>query len=516
MLLISLTLLISPRRIMNPHTITATVDVQLAAPAVQYSRNLFGQFIEHFHRQIYGGVWEPGSVLSDAKGYRLDVVDALRELSVPVVRWPGGCFVSGYHWIDGVGPNRVSTFDKAWRVDEPNEFGTDEFVDWARLIGAEPYICTNAGTGTAEEMSDWVEYSNRVGGSRWPELRRSNGHDEPHSVRFWSIGNENYGDWEIGAKAPEEWARFVAESAKMMKRADPTISLLAAAVDDLEWNIPLLREAGRYLDYISIHGYWDALADVNAPSSYLECMARTLEPENSIRRVEAMIRATGNEGVSIAFDEWNLRGWHHPWTTEPGFVEARDLNDDNSTYTVADAVFSAVFLNTCLRHADTVTMANLAPTVNARGPLFVHPEGIVRRSTFHVMSMYGTMLGSHVLAASVSSPSLEIGDTRVPQVDVVATGTPGSNEIVLAMINTSDTEAASCSITIDRTPIDGSFPATVLTGDDVDSFNDIGHPDSVAPVSATLEFRAGSVVLPPHSITFCSVAGSGARIQGRE
>src|SRR4051794_7268075 len=164
------------------------------------NRMIFGQFLEHFQRQVYGGVFEPGSSLSDKNGFRLDVIEALRELKVPIVRWPGGCFASAYHWRDGVGRDRQPSFDKAWGVEDPNSFGTDEFVRWCRLIGAEPYICTNAGTGTPEEMSNWVEYCNLAAKGRYSRIRTANGSPEPFNVRYWSIGNENYLGGEIGAK----------------------------------------------------------------------------------------------------------------------------------------------------------------------------------------------------------------------------------------------------------------------------------------------------------------------------
>ena len=163
-----------------------------------YDRMIFGQFIEHFHRQIYGGIYEPGSNLSDEQGFRKDVIEALRELKVPVVRWPGGCFVSSYHWFDGVGPIRTPAYDKAWHVEDPNTFGTDEFIAWCRKIGAEPFICTNAGTGTPEEMSDWVEYCNLRIWVNMPKMRIANGHPEPYNVKYWSMGTKitDPGKWE--------------------------------------------------------------------------------------------------------------------------------------------------------------------------------------------------------------------------------------------------------------------------------------------------------------------------------
>ena len=255
----------------------ATVRVDAAAATTPLNRLVLGGFIEHFHRQIYGGIFEPGSPLSDEKGFRKDVIAALRELRLSVVRWPGGCFVSAYHWKDGVGPNRRPSFDKAWGVEDPNTFGTDEFVAWCRLVGTEPYICGNAGTGTPEEMSDWVEYCNQDQG-RWARLRAANGHPHPYRVRYWSIGNENYGDWEIGTKTTEEWGLFVRETAKMIRRVDPSTVLLAAALPDTVWTKHLLNAAGHNLNMVSIHGYYDPLWAANSPSNYATCTMRSRSP----------------------------------------------------------------------------------------------------------------------------------------------------------------------------------------------------------------------------------------------
>ncbi|MGN6742749.1 MAG: alpha-N-arabinofuranosidase [Amnibacterium sp.] len=484
----------------------ARIDIATGRPSVRYSRAVFGHFVEHFHRQVYGGVFEPGSPLADAQGFRLDVLDALAELRIPNVRWPGGCFVSAYHWLDGVGPDRTPTYDRAWRVTDPNTFGTDEFLEWCRRLGAEPYLCTNAGTGTPEEMADWLEYCNLPQGSRWADRRAANGHPDPYGVRFWSIGNENYGDWEIGAKSAAEWARFVTESAKMMRRTDPSITLMTAAVDDLDWTLPLLASAGKYLDLISIHGYWDRLDSVNEPSGYVEAMARTLEPERAITRMEAVIRASGQD-VGIAFDEWNLRGWHHPWEPGAASIAARDLNDDDSTYTMADAVFSASFLNACLRHASSVRMANIAPTVNARGPLHVHPGGLVRRTTFHVLAMYGNLLGDEVLDAAVRSSAMDAAGTEVPVVDAVATVDTATGGVAVALVNKSPTEQARCEVRIDGALAAGRIPATLLTADSPDAFNGITDPDAVRPQELELG-RDGTVVLPPHSVAVCRLEAS--------
>lgn len=206
------------------------------------SRMIYGQFAEHLGACVYEGIWVgEDSPIPNTRGYRNDALEALRELKVPVLRWPGGCFVSSYHWKDAVGAHRKPAFDKAWRVEDPNTFGTDEYIRLCRKIGCEPYICTNAGTGTAEEMSDWVEYCNLESEGQYAKWRIENGSKQPYGVRYWSIGNENYGSWEIGAKSTDEWGRLVREAAKMMKHVDPCVELSAAALPDVDWNISLLK-----------------------------------------------------------------------------------------------------------------------------------------------------------------------------------------------------------------------------------------------------------------------------------
>ena len=186
-------------------------------------------------------------------------------------------------------------YDKAWKVEEPNTFGTDEYINWCRIIGAEPYICTNAGTGTPEEMSDWVEYCNLNIG-KYAIMRRENGHKDPYNVLYWSVGNENWGAHEIGAKTITEWGGLVRESSKMMRAVTPELKLFAAALPDTSWTVPLLKEAGYLLDYVSIHGYWDPLWAINNVSPYIDCMMRTTAPEDDIKRTIRILDETGFRG----------------------------------------------------------------------------------------------------------------------------------------------------------------------------------------------------------------------------
>jgi len=482
---------------------SAIVAVSTSAKGRTYSRMLFGGFLEHFHRQIYGGIFEPGSPLSDAKGFRTDVIEAVKELRTPIVRWPGGCFVSAYHWKDGVGKVRQPSFDKAWGVEDPNTFGTDEFVEWCRLAGIEPYICGNAGTGTPEEMSDWVEYCNQTEG-RWARLRKASGHPEPFNVRYWSVGNENWGGHEIGAKTKEEWGLFVRETVKMMRRTDPSVILTAAALGD-DWNRNLLQHAGHRLNMISIHGYWDGLWVDDRPSDYATCMMRSTQPEESIVTVERLLDSTGFKGrITIAFDEWNLRGWHHPGV-ETGFspeqIKARERNDIAATYTMADALFSACFLNSCLRHPDTVKMANIAPLVNTRGPLFVHPKGIVKRTTYHVMSMYANLLAPRVARATVTSDPFKHGNGTVPAVDAVVTCDAARKDWRIVLVNRHPSATVNCALQFDGVSASGTCQATVLAGDAPEAFNDVERPARVSPQRVELAFQGGAVALSPHSLT---------------
>ena len=482
-----------------------TIIISPDAELFQYNRMIFGQFIEHFHRQIYGGIFDPGSKLSDENGFRKDVIEALRELKVPIVRWPGGCFVSSYHWLDGVGHNRIPTYDKAWKVEEPNTFGTDEYIKWCQAIGAEPYICTNAGTGTPEEMSDWVEYCNLDIG-KYAIMRHENGNPEPYKVKYWSVGNENWGSHEIGAKTIVEWGGLVRESSKMMRAVNPDLKLFAAALPDSNWTLPLLKEAGYLLDYVSIHGYWDPLWAVNNVSPYIDCMMRTSEPEKDIKRTIDILDETGFRGkIKIAFDEWNLRGWHHPVLGDfrkDMDYKARDKNDINSTYTMADALFTACFLNSCLRNASDVEISCFSPIVNARGAIYVHPEGIVKRTTFHVLNLYANTLENNVLPIDIVSQSLIKESRSTPILDAILTCNNSKTRFALAVVNKSPDKVVDF-----RTDFKGviskipkQITGVVLSGRTPDDFNDIDAENRVVPVQMQFNVINGMISLPAHSL----------------
>lgn len=298
----------------------------------------------------------------------------------------------------------------------------------------------------------------------------------------------------------------------MMKRVDSSIKLLAAsAADNLnrDWIGKMLQKAGDYLDYLSIHGYWDPLGRENKPSSYEVCMARSANPEEMIMKTEYILGALGFLGkIHIAFDEWNLRGWHHPFTgNREADIEARNLNDDNSQYTMADAVFSSVFLNACLRHCNTVTMANFSPTVNTRGMIYTHPNGIVLRTTYHVFDLYVNHTQPVVLDSHSESESFDVGEKEVPALDAVATCSEDWKTLSLCMVNRSLNESLKLELHLPWIT-NARAKQLALCGKSHDSFNDIKNPNEVVPEAHDLgEIKPLSTIeLSPHSVNILIIS----------
>ena len=472
---------------------------------------IYGQFLEHFHRQIYGGVFDPASPLSNEKGFRKDVLDACRQLDVPVIRWPGGCFVSAYHWREGVGKNREPSFDKAWRVEEPNTFGTAEFFELCEALDCKMYICSNAGSGTMEEMSDWLEYCNLESEGRYAKARILHGYEKPFGVKYFSIGNENYGAWEIGSHDSREWGRLVAESAKMLLRVDPEVELSAAALPDCEWNLELLKQAGPYLKWLSLHQYWDPIHTTNDLAAYEQTMAYTNDLSSSLDKVIGILKATGYLGkIHIAYDEWNLRGWYHPaihtYTQSKDkeeYLYPRDKNDDNSSYTMADTVFTACVLNMLHRYSPYVKMANYAPMVNTRGLIYTHEKGLVKRGTYHVFDLFSHKLGETIVDSwEPNTMMFEICDKNGQTIPVEMTDTLATlrsdGVCAVSLINKHPNCEAVISLeTADFTP-DHAILYTI-NGSSTDDYNDIDHPDNIRIREKTLpEWK--TIVLPPHSV----------------
>lgn len=488
----------------------ASIVIDTDEPAKKYDPMIFGGFIEHLGKQIYGGFFEPGSPLADKKGFRLDVIEAIKELKVPVIRWPGGCFVDSYHWKKGVGEVRQPYDDDRWGVLEPNTFGTHEFIELCRLIGAEPYICQNS-LASIQEMADWVAYCNNKTG-KLAEMRKKNGHSEPFNVRYWSVGNEKGGNRYIDK---------VRDTAIAMKQVDPSIQVTCSGAHgpDAYINPYLFPTAGKHLNLLSIHEYWIPNYQKHHTPDYLSCMMLSEKPDSHIGTVIKSLNKAGmRERLKIAFDEWNLRSWHHPGFSgheakkvdydDPvikALIKARDKSLEPSLYTMADALFCASFFNACLRNADDVTMANIACIVNQTGPLYVHPKGIVKRTHFHTMAMYANLLQAHVAKMQVNSERLTHGSESVAMVDAIATVDQSGKKWAVAMMNRHPSKEVACTLKMAEQLVDGTYEATILTGGSPDAYNDIEHPNRVAPKKIELTFKKGITSLPPHSLAIVDI-----------
>jgi alpha-N-arabinofuranosidase len=454
-------------------TVRATVRVDAERVVGTIDPKIYGNFAEHLGRCIYGGIYEPGSHLSDERGFRTDVIEMVRRLGVSILRWPGGNFVSGYHWLDGVGPReaRPRRHDLAWHAIESNQFGTDEFLEYCRVIGAEPYVCLNLGTGTIDEAAAWVAYCNCDDSTYYPELRRKNGHPEPYRVTHWGLGNELDGDWQIGHKTAEEYARTAEEVAKVLRWTDPSIRLVACGAQRVDWDWEVLRRTARHVDYISAHFYFrpqpgedevsSLLASPFAAAEYLDILASLIA---GIRREQQIERE-----IAIAVDEWNC--WYR---------ERKSPLEEQ--YNLTDAVCVAAFLNLLRRRAATIKIANLAQLVNVIAPIFTRPDGLFLQTIYWSLLAAVRYSGSLLIRCDVDGEGF--GSSRVvagsvPYVDALATLDPDTRKLYLSVVNMHAREGAEVQVSLHDARIHGQIQAHIVTGDRPDQVNSFENPEAV-------------------------------------
>ena len=364
----------------------ARIKIDIDRTIGEVDKNLYGNFVEHLGRCVYGGVYEKGSALSDERGFRTDVMEAAKGLNISLTRYPGGNFVSNYHWLDGVGTERTPRMELAWARLETNEFGTNEFVEYAKTIGTEPYFAVNMGTGTIEEARRWVEYCNVKEGPYYAELRKKHGYLEPHNIKYWSLGNEMDGFWQMGHLNAEDYCKKAREAAKLMRLTSPGIKLIAAGssnyrpdADPNEWNAKILHELRNVVDYIALHIYVG-----NPDNNYYNFLSTPLVMEQRTQIVRGMIlREMENSGrddqdpIYIAWDEYNV--WYRARTTEK-MKGTRALEEH---YNLEDALVIAGFLNGFVRNADIVKMANMAQLVNVIAPIFTNESGMFKQTIYY-------------------------------------------------------------------------------------------------------------------------------------
>ena len=480
-----------------------TVDVDRTIAPID--RNVFGGFAEHLGRCIYGGIYEPGSPDADANGLRRDVLAALTRLGMPVMRYPGGNFVSGYRWRDGVGParERPTRMDLAWHDLEPNSFGTNEFMDFCRVLGTEPYLVVNAGDGDMREARDWLEYCNGSNDTTLVKLRKQHGYEAPHGVRYWGIGNEVDGPWQIGYKTPEEYARVYTEYAKVMRWTDPSIKLLASAVSlwSPSWveRVQLLMEhAAAHIDYMAIHWYVGNDRERGYRDDDFESyMALSERIEDTLSGTEGIIRAMSSalqleRDIPIAVDEWNV--WYR--TGAAGKLEER--------YNLEDALVVAMHFNAFIRHAKSVKMANIAQIVNVIAPIMTTPEGVVLQSIFHPFELFSRTCGDTALDVNWSGDTFSTPEFAALRVlDVSATLGSSDKKLTVYLVNRSRDEIGETTIELTRGRFKGRARVSVVNGPDIKSINTVETPDAVDVREQTVGADGSSFVmeLEPHSFT---------------
>ncbi|MGB6597665.1 MAG: alpha-N-arabinofuranosidase [Candidatus Acidiferrum sp.] len=479
------------------------------------SRDLFGSFLEHLGRAIYEGIYDPQSKLSDANGFRKDVLDEIRKLGVPIIRYPGGNFVSGYNWLDGIGPkaDRPVVLDKAWNSVNSNQFGTDEFLAWSRLAGTEPLLGLNLGTGTPEQAAALVEYCNVDKGTRWSDLRRKNGIAEPYKVQRWCLGNEMDGPWQIGHMTATEYGLKAEDAARQMRYVDPSLKLIACGSSGpgmptyLEWDREVLEQCYDYVDAISLHRYFgDTQEETGGESS--KFLAMNLSMEQQIEEVAAVCDVVRGHKRSpkklwLSFDEWNV--WYRERTGDAvnGHRQfAPHLLEE--VYNLEDALLVGGLLNALIRKSDRVKLACLAQLVNVIAPIMTNENGLLRQTIYYPYSWALEFARGAALDLLVDSPTYDVsGMGAVNYVDVAGTMQSDTGKIALFLLNRDLAKPHEIQIVWE-----GSSPrpgeSLVLTGADLKATNTFDSPSRVVPQRGEQVSIAGgrtTFELPPRSYT---------------
>jgi len=472
---------------------------------------LFSGFIEHLGRAVYGGLYDPGNPLSDERGFRRDVLAALKPLRMPLVRYPGGNFVSAYDWRDGIGPReqRLPRLDYAWRSIEPNTFGTDEFMAWCKEVETAPMMVVNLGTAGAKEAAALLEYCNLPAGTAWADRRVAQGHPEPYSVKVWGLGNEMDGPWQAGHVPAEEYARRAQQAGRIMKRLDPSIELVACGSSKralptyLKWDRQVLEYCWEDVDYLSAHRYtYNSLGD----SAWF--LSEGVEVDRIIEDYAALfgyVRGLkrSDKRIYLAFDEWNV--WDRdqapvplpttPWQRAPHLLE--------QVYTLEDALVCAQFLTSFLRHADVVKIACLAQAVNVIAPILTRTDGLLIQSIYYPFVLMAEHARGRSLRPVISSPTYEAGERgSVPVIDAAVSHDPAAGQLGVFLVNRSLQEERGVSIEIADAKALRVTGVDVLAGHDPRLTNSWDHPKRIAPVrgQASLDPAGGlTLLLPPLS-----------------
>ncbi|MGD0694761.1 MAG: alpha-L-arabinofuranosidase C-terminal domain-containing protein [Terriglobia bacterium] len=495
--------------------------------------HLFGSFLEQLGRAIYTGIYEPGSPHADSNGFRTDVMEEIRGLGVPVIRWPGGNFVSGYHWLDGVGPkkDRPRVLDRAWNTLETNQFGTNEFMTWCKLVNTEPLMGMNFGTGSVENAVALVEYCNVEKGTRWSELRRQHGYEAPHNVRYWCLGNEMDGPWQIGHMVAVDYGRKAADAARQMRVIDPSLKLVACGSSGpfmptyLEWDRQVLEECYNEVDAISLHRYFGNSEETGGDSSrYLAlnlAMDRQIEEIIDVCDMVRGLKRT-NKRLWLSFDEWNV--WYRARSGDAvngHRQEAPRLLEE--PYNLEDALLVGGLVISLLRHSDRVRLACLAQLVNVIAPLMTNENGVLRNTIYYPYAWALQYARGNVLSLVPEGPTYEVprlgrpieaggaamsGLGQVPYLDIAATFDPVDKTATLFVLNRDLEKPRELVVDWQGMTPGKVTSAQVITGSDLKATNTFDSPKRVVP-QALEPPRVGAPMtleLPARSYTALKVS----------
>lgn len=430
---------------------TLSLDTQHHVGAID--RRIFSGFLEHFGRSIYEGAYDPQSTLADENGFRRDVIAALAQMQMPLVRYPGGNFVSTYNWTDGIGPRsrRPRRPDFAWKAVEPNSFGTDDFMKWCGKVGTAPMMAVNLGTRGAEDAGNLVEYCNMKPGTYWADQRVTNGHREPYGIRTWCLGNELDGPWQAGHVPAHEYAMRAQQAGKVMKGMDPSIELVIAGSSGrtmptyMEWDRTILEYSWDTVDYISAHRYSN-----NRQNDSAWFLAEGVEIDRILDDYTSLLGYVrglkrSNKRVFISFDEWNV--WYKNMEMDGQWKESPHLLEE--VYNFEDALVCGQYLNSFIRHADSVKIACLAQLVNTIGPLLTRRDGLLIQSIYHPFVLLSQHTRGNALRPVIDAPTFNAGDRHdVPTLDASVSHDTEGDTACISLINRDLKRALSVDIAV--------------------------------------------------------------------
>lgn len=479
----------------------------------EIDERVYGSFIEHMGRAVYTGIYEPSHKTADEQGFRKDVIEAINNLNVPIVRYPGGNFLSGYNWVDGIGPkeNRPTRLDYAWFSIETNQFGIDEFADWAKKANTEGMIAVNLGTGTPQEAGYLAEYCNIEKGTYWSDKRREYGHEKPHNFKVWCLGNEMDGPWQIGQLTAEDYAKKAKETAKILKWVDPEIKVVACGSSgkDIpsfpEWDLTVLNTCYEYIDYLSLHMYYeyngnvpDFLASFSDLNEFINIVKSTVNYAKAKHR--------SKKNVYLSLDEWNV--WSIKDMNPKRWEEAPSIAED--MYTMLDTLVVGGLLCTIVNNADTVKMACLAQLVNALSPIHTEPNGdILLHGTYYPFMQVSNYGRGKVYQNFLKCEKIKTNKYgEVSSLATLTTYDEKEKQLAFFVLNSEENEEVELTLNFKEFGELKMITHEIISGNDIFAVNTLEKPNTIKPINVEvvenigMEFNINLPKLSWHMILF--------------